>query len=629
MATKQQRIQVDTGAGIPTPAFQPAAQPSDTFVRPGVAPVNEAGSRLAQALSGLAPALAHFGDVLGQKNNANDVAVGAQRARDTVAELDASRTSYADAVKQGRIGAIDNPWMKQGYYEELGRTYAGRLQSDLTLAVDAEPALQSTIEVADYRKFASDFETDWMAKNVPDEVQNSAFTTGYGNRRDAILQNMENGWAAGAEDRFTKQNVLMFRDQSVNFIEQALDSGQSLENISGYLKQSWDDKHAIGWQGGMMGNALVDAISDVATARRDPALMEKLLSKIPGGVKGSTLQNTGYAHDIIEKTKLSIAQDRRVQWEDEAHTRQEASRGIKQNAATLFAEANAKDTPKDKVNIFDLQKAAIQNGDPDLADQLQAQYDAYQNKDYVDNKDRVAGLMMKLHAGPYVLKQAELNTALTDKDISLPTYSNLSNALEQAQKEAKNAKVPSILDDDDLKFAISQVKLNLGGSIMDMDTQEVGERKRLATAQMVDWYLATFKNPNAPFANVSLGEKAKMIAQQVTRVSALNVNQGDEKELGVLATTSTDWKKQQAMPRPMLTEIMDNVRQVLFHKGNPTPQTVSVLQALGIKATDTKTLLEFYVRQNAYLPFDASKENPTNAPAAPAGRPQLRKPTGN
>lgn len=605
----KQRLQVEPS--IPSPRLRPAAQVQDSFV-----PQQGAGSQaaqLAQALSRLEPGLAQLGNQLFERNTKKNLESGAEAARETIRQLDESRTTYADAVRTGKIPAHMNPWMKQGYYEELGRTYAGRLQADLTSAIQQDENLKNTVEMSDYRAFTSKFEQQWLETNVPKDVRNQAFGVGYGSRRDAILTNMEAGWSASTEQRFTQRSLAMFRDESVQFIQEALDQNRSPEDIGKFLRQMWDDKHGLGWDGRLTGNTLVDAITDVALARQDPELLDELLNAVPGGDGKSAnnrLGRTSYAIEKAEDMRGAIFTARRRGWEQQDRERTEAVRGITAEAATRFEDAQSKHTDRNAVPIDDLQRRAIALGDVAASDRIQTMKEAYQNDEFSDDKELVADFLLRLHRAPGALTQQALDYALRAKRLSLQTYHSISNELEQSERQGSRK---AFLEDDPYHEYGEKSVAGYFGTSPDADTPEVAYRRQQAKRQFSEWYIRTFLVEGAPKANVSGMERRRMIDAESQDLARSWVPYEDAfSGTFRLSGEDFDWGTRPVDIPDRIEPMLDELEGFYTHRltGRPSPALLSLLNVWGVDLSNRQEMKKFLDAQRSFITSPVTNAKP-------------------
>lgn len=617
MPRDKRRLQAELD--LPTVQLRPAARPQDTFVQPATTAGSQA-AQLAQALSHLAPSLARFGDQMFERKAKQDVLRGAEQARETVRQLDESRKTYAEAVKEGRIPAHLNPWMKQGYYEELGRVYAGRLDADLTVAVQTDETLKNTVEMSDFRGFVSKFEQGWMEANVPGEIRNDAFGVGYGNRRDAYLQNLEKGWAAQTEQRFTKRSLAMFRDDAVQFTQDALDKEFTPAEIGDFLRIMWDDKHALGWDGRLTGTTLVDAIADVALARKDPELMEQLLASIPGGDGKSpkaTLSKTAYAIQKSEDVAEAIFTTRRREWARQDRETADAVKKIESTAAQRFEAAQKEGLDQDDVPIDDLQQQAISLGEVALSGRLQTLKEAYQNQEYDDDNELVAGFLQKLHKGPFALKQAELDTALRNKRLSLTTYNSISSTLrsyQEAEKDRSNKK--AFLEDDPYHEYGEKAVRSYFGSSPDADVPEVAYRRMQAARQFSSWYYQEFVADDAPKKAVSGRERREAIDAMAQDLARTWVPYEDSfSGTFRLSGQDLDWRARPVDIPDRAQPMLDELAGFLSGRasGRPSPALISLLTVYGVNLDNKDEMLEFLKKQRSFI----TPVTPRNAPGKP------------
>lgn len=607
------RIQV--GTDIQAPALRPAANPRDTFVQAQVS--GSQGAQLASALASLAPELSRFGQQVFERQAQTGKLKGEQLARDTVSKLDANRTNLAAEVRNGTLPAHLNPFMKVGYYEELGRLYAGRFQADLTSAIQQDEGLQNSIELGDFRKFTADFEARWKKNGLPAEANNSAFVTGFGNRRDAILQNMEAGFAAQTEQKFAQRTMSMFRDEAITFISDALDVDQGTDQIAGSLRQLLDDKFALGWPGAAVNRTLIAAVSDVALLRKDPDLIRELLGKIPGGGPGSPLGDLARTADgikAINDTEDEVARIRNRDMAAEQRNREKAAIAIKQELATRLEQAEQAGLSPDEVDINDLQSQAILEGNPDLVENIQIARDAYGNREYVNDKSLVADFAIAINTDPFSVTQSRLDRALRNKSLSLATYNDLSSRLAASQKEARErASSGNSLEKD---AGLRRAEAVAAAYFTVNEDTEANNVVRHATIQakrsMANFYYQQFLAPGAPNANATEKQKrdaADDFAADLSRVwqtaDAAQRNDGAEGILRIIAT-DLDWRTR-PIAVPFRNEVLVRLLESFTKRGAVTEQDVSVLRIYGIDFNDKPKVAEFLSRQ-----FELSKPTTTN-----------------
>lgn len=591
----KQRIQADVG--FQHQALRPSSQVVDTFVRPSGA--GSQAEQVAAALSKLVPELSRFAGALAEKQSAADLRKGAQKARETVTQLDESRQTFAEAVRNGQVPAHLNPWMKQGYYEELGRTYAGRLQADLTSAIETDENLKNTVEMGDFRKFTADFETKWLESNVPKQYRNDAFTVGYGNRRDAILANLEAGWSAQTEQRFTQRTLAMFRDEAVGFVQDALDKEFTHAEIGDFLKLMLDDKHALGWNARQTGATLIDALSDVAVERKDAGLMEDLLKAIP---RGPGEPPKSYALQKLEETRTAVFQAKGREYERNERERTLELRGLMSDAASRFQDAVAKGLDKDEVNITDLQAKAIALGAANVSEDLQTMKDAYRNREFTDDAETVADFLEKLHRSPTALTQAALNTALRQKHLSLQTFQNLSNARETQERESASGQGKAFLENDPWhEFGEKTVKGYFSQS-PEADTPEVARLRQQALRQFSKWYYDEFVVPGSPGSKLSPWEKRQKIEEQADALSKVWVPFSEQSSgTAFLSGEDFNWKSRAVLVPDRLNPMLDELAGLLRSKGGrPSPQLISLLKIYQVNLKSRDDLIEFLTTQRKF-----------------------------
>jgi hypothetical protein len=582
----RRRLQTDPGLG--NPQLRPAARPVDTFV-----PASASGSQAAQlanALSHLAPSLAQFGDQLFERKSKQDLQAGAERARETLRELDESRKTFADAVREGTIPAHMNPWMKQGYYEELGRTYAGRLQADLTSAIELDENLKDSVEMGDYRKFVSDFEQKWLEENVPQNVQNGAFGIGYGNRRDAILANLEAGWSAQTEERFTQRTLALFRDEAVTFMQDALDQDRPAAEIATVLRQMLDDKRSIGWAPRLTGTALIDAVASVALERKDAELFEEVTK----GLRGPGEPSRSYVIEKGEELDTAIFQAKRREWERSDRERSEAGRNIEASALQRFAEAEQKGLDPDDISIADLQSQAISLGLPATSERLALVKESYQNREYSDDNDVVRDLEILLHSHSGALTQGRLDSELRDKNISLQTYSRLSNALHE-----RGGGKAFLEEDPDYKEGEQAIMRLFTSSSPDEDTWVLRYRREQALRQYKRWYIDNYLTTGAaPGSAPQSKERAFEVEDAVQRFFQTWLHDTIDADGNLrLSGEDFDWRSRPVDHPSRLEPVLDELEAFLQNGSDPSPQLTSLLRVYRVNTENIQELQEFLETQ--------------------------------
>lgn len=588
------RIQV--GQGVPTAAPQPVSfRPADTYQTPNVN--GSQAAQLAQALAGLAPDLAELGNAIFARNKQKEAVdeqtqglAGAEAARKVVQQLDASRTSYADAVAAGQIPALDNPWMRQGYYEELGRTYAGRFNADATVALSQDDQLKDSIEPKDFRQKLADFEGGWKDSNVPKDIRNPAFNVGFGTRRDAIVANLESNWSAGANQKFQQRTVQMFSDQSTQYVEDALSKGQSMEQIGTFLRQSLDDKHAIGWNSQTMGNALIDSLAQIAIEHKDTSLFTNILKSIPSGPgEPSRAYAVKVGNELTGKVWEAQQQDFAKQKQD----REKESTSIWQDAGSMFQQATSTGAAPGTVNVTPLLARAISNGDHDLYDRIQTMQKAYKNAEYTDDGGLVAGLQLQLHRGPYVLKQNSLDNALKNKHMSIDTYNQMSNELSEAQRAARTESretTPGFLEKDgDFKYG-NKATSDYFGSSPDSDTPEVAWRRGQALVSFERWYNQNFVGPDATNAKLQGQAKRELMDKESADLARVWIKYTPTPGAGGstfrMNGAKPDWQGVEIGDAQTIRRITAQAQAVVNKTAQPTPELSSYMNVYGLKPED-------------------------------------------
>lgn len=277
--------------GIQTPGVAVVAQPVDTFVRPVV---DSQAAQLAQALSRFAPSLGALGDTLQVKENQSQLEAG----RNTASELHRLGKDYATEVKAGRIQPNNSPFFMAGLRETQGQNLADDFGQDLLAEYSKQMkdgALSTSSDMADFRKFATDFSSQWQqAHNLTGSDQRTL--TGFSSKADTWISAIGREFAAGLGSRTSSQMVDSIYTQMRTHVMTELRRGTSLEAIAKDFQSNFNFWSGLGAKGRIINqtqyNALSSAIDELSNSASDSdraaaGQAMALMHLVPGGSPGS------------------------------------------------------------------------------------------------------------------------------------------------------------------------------------------------------------------------------------------------------------------------------------------------------------------------------------------------------
>jgi hypothetical protein len=190
----KQRLQVSSGLQ-PAP-LRPQASPVDTFTRPN------AGSRLGQladALSGLAPSVARFSDVVAEQQNAKQQQAGILAAQKAQEE----GKTYREAIQQGVIRPDQSPWFRMGAQETFGRVTARKYVGDFLASEEYQTVADST-DPRDFDKAEQAFRKRWSEENVGAQEPDQHYQLAFNNQAEATLFGLRENFAEQSGARLVK-----------------------------------------------------------------------------------------------------------------------------------------------------------------------------------------------------------------------------------------------------------------------------------------------------------------------------------------------------------------------------------------------------------------------------------------
>lgn len=451
------REQADNGVG--RAAIRPTASPVDTFVRPEQ---NSGLSQLAESLKGIAPEVAKYSDVVAQRQSDTQKAAGEQKAR----ELFESGTSYKDAIKKGLISPQESPWFQLGAKEQFGRVTAGKYSSDLKDAVEKDPTLQESTDVAQYDKFATDFRKKWLADNVGDENRGLNFEHGFGSMADAYSADARSQFVAQAGQRLVK----VVGDRHYAEVFQMLDHETSMHTDPAAMAQAWnlinDRAIATGMNPRAANLAGVKALGDLV-ARDGDTTMFDILKQVKTG--SGSLYATAAAQEEIQKVteKVFVDKQRRASAEEQADTRAraDATRIQMSGIATqLIQSANPS-----RENI-DSQLATLARLNPEAAENMVHFKDAMTSSAFASNTNAVHNTVADIFTKPegdsgYVDVHSLVNLVnahqINQQDFSF-LHSQIDLRDEAARREKNEAREHNVYTDPQFTHSMASLKTLIG-----------------------------------------------------------------------------------------------------------------------------------------------------------------------
>lgn len=336
------RIQVDSEEFNPRPLrpqpLRPEAEPVDTFSRPNA---GAQLSQLAQALSGVAPALSRFSDVQFDKEvsgQKEDATVAASKAHE-------QRLQYADAVKKGVITANDNPYFQMYYKQQSGALAAGDYGSALKAEMETNPAYTESTDPKDFYKLESAFKQKWVQDNVGDRAKDPHF--------GAVFQKIVDGISQDSASRFAEQagaRMMLHAGEQLNqlqnqIIDRSFQNHESRDTLvlqlnaanDRYLKDNPNS-------GNIVNNQMTKALQDYALLHPDQAEAVFDLGKDIHTGPGGTLETVHAFRAMVEETRnkitVSKAEQARLQGIQEQEQDRTRERSFWSDATTALTKAS-------------------------------------------------------------------------------------------------------------------------------------------------------------------------------------------------------------------------------------------------------------------------------------------------
>ena len=150
--------EIQPDAGIPKPQLDVVAHPVDTYVKPVSASASALG-QLAGALKGLNPAL----DEVESRFKQAAVQQGQTQAESAFQQV---HGDYGQAVKEGLIPTVLNPFARMAARETFGHLAADKFHSDMWGDKDFLTAIDGATTMQQYDSAVSQYQAKWSQANL-------------------------------------------------------------------------------------------------------------------------------------------------------------------------------------------------------------------------------------------------------------------------------------------------------------------------------------------------------------------------------------------------------------------------------------------------------------------------------
>lgn len=589
------------GSQLEPERLQPAASPVDAFVRTGE---GSGLAQLAQSLSAVAPSLARFTAVMADQRNAEQAALGEQKAR----ELHEARVTFNDAIKKGLIEEHQSPFFMAAFKQQSGRLAAGDYDAALRVAMSEDAGLQSSTDLGDFDAFESKFRQQWLAENVGDKNRDVHFEEGFGR--------MVDGFTLDAKRQFSQTLGARVKAQAGENLQREI--GQILDLHAGESRpEAVEGINAVikaylmaNPKGGTLANekaaAAVLQYAEGLAQDGDPNAEEtavELLKTISAG-PGSKL----YGLPKV-KAALSEMRDRIFQ---QSQARNRAARAEEdflraQEARAIFGDLNETLTSAADPGHVDLapflSRMAVIDPTPQARETLFKMQESFAQREYPVDDDVYADALMRVHGVhpemPGFLSMKQASALLAGKQITPAQYNLLVNEIDQREQRAKAEGNRGAGNGSKL---LSNRTYTLVSSIlrssMVSDYESSAEEKAAAAAAQIEFtkmFLQAAQSGQEP----TFDEATKMANAAMSLYGldeTLEARENSRKrpfagvESGGSTTDEVDVKKTPVVSRAQLEQLESDVRN-----GKLSGASEAILNQYGIG--DGKSLREFIEAQ--------------------------------
>lgn len=584
------------GQAVSVERLTPQAAPVNTYTAPNAGAGLE---QLSQALSTVAPEVGRFSDQMAAQRATSDKFAGQKLAR----ELQESGLQYADAVKSGKIPASGSPWFRAGLQEQYGRVSADRYESDLMVHIAGNPDLQDSTDLNAYDQEEQKFRQDWLKDNVGPDNRTDFFEMGFGKLADAHLADLRRNWASQIGGKLEQQQDSQHFTEAYQIIEHGLDSDASHEDIGQALNFLTRDALTRNPKAGTsLNRRTAEAVIAVARARNDEGLLD-ILKSTEGGPGAKLYQVRGIA-PMIEEAEGQIRSERQSKYNFaqnvEQDHKQQAVDGILREGFTRLEASNG---DVSSVDMKDL-RTRLGQIDPKAAESLYSLQDAFAKRVFDDNPLVAAGAFSDAYRGSLTLDKAM--GYLNDRSISIPTFKNLAEIIQQTQANGgpnqKMLSEPGLTNGKKLVRSLFVSEFGFEGPEM---RWRAGQAELEYEARYLQWrnspegktptpeQLNTFtdKNTNEIFRNLSTSQSFRDFSK---------IPKATTPSLGPVVP---DWKTNMVTDPSNISQLDNEVSALQAHRiSKLSQQTIFLLRWAKVDPTNANEIKDFIRTQKAMLP---------------------------
>lgn len=461
---------------IAAPTVTPQARPVGHFER------TDAGAQLGQladALKGLAPELAQYGNTVFQQNRDEDVKAGTAKANEVYQEI----VTTGQQIKAGEIAPHESKWYRAAASEQLGRLTSAKFGSTLKAAMEDpnSPLAQST-DPTEFDTFAEQARKDFLAQGVAgdDAFFNAAFNEG---ANKEVLAARDT-FASQAGTRLQTQVIEATYQEHQQTIELGLQQGLTMEQIGQEIYRRNTIQYALNpSSGAALANTMRKAVLDTARKTENLEVLD-ILKHIPGGAKGSTLANTSQANKEVPEAEREIRAARQQRYalantEDSNATEQaiEGALGGLYDSLDAASDAGLSLTSVDPKKFADMVSAV----DPTQVSRVYRAFDQYKKRTEVDDEVIAKGLWNQ--ANRFTLTYDAVADAYENGDLTVETSRKLRTEIRNNNRKKGAAKA---LTQNPL---MTETKTRLRGLFIDqygINAPEMRMRAELAVQDLED-----------------------------------------------------------------------------------------------------------------------------------------------
>lgn len=469
------RVQVNP---IAAPAVTPQARVVDRASR------TDAGAQLGQladALKGLAPELAQYGNTVFQQDKEEDIKAGTAKGNEVFQEI----IQTGQQIKAGEIAPHESRWYRAAAQEQLGRLQAAQFGSTLKTAMeDPNSPLATSTDPADFDKFAAEQLTAFKEQTGnTDAFFGRAFNEG----ANKELLGLRDQFASQAGTRLQTQVIEATYQEHQQTIEVGLREGLTMEQIGKQIYERNTIQYALNpSSGAALSSTMLRAVIDTARKTENLDVLD-ILKHIPGGSKGSTLSNTSMANKLVPEAEQQIRAARQQRYalastEDRNQTEEavETAMGGLYEALDAAQDAGLSLTTVDPKRFADMVSAV----DPTQVARVYRAFDQYKKR--TDNDDEVIakGLWSQAYRG--TLTYDSVADAYEAGNLTVETSRKLRTEIRNNTRKGRAAKALT------QQPQLQETKTRLRGLFIDqygINAPEMRMRAELAVQDLEDDYI--------------------------------------------------------------------------------------------------------------------------------------------